>query len=47
VGYALKDTGRLAEAAAAWEQAARLAPDDPAPRHELGGLGVVSKLAKG
>ena len=34
LGYALKDSGRLAEAAAAWEQAARLAPHDPVPRYE-------------
>jgi tetratricopeptide (TPR) repeat protein len=38
LGYALKDSGRLAEAAAAWEQAARLAPNDPAPRLELSRL---------
>ena len=38
LGYALKDSGRLAEAAAAWEQAARLAPNDPGPRRELSRL---------
>jgi tetratricopeptide (TPR) repeat protein len=39
LGYALKDGGRVAEAAAAWEQAARLAPNDPVPRYELSRLG--------
>ena len=39
LGYAFKDGGRLAEAATAWEQAARLAPHDPTPRYELSRLG--------
>jgi hypothetical protein len=39
LGYALKDSGRLEEAAAAWEQTARLAPYNPAPRQELSRLG--------
>ena len=39
LGYAFKDSDRLAEAAAVWEQAARLAPHDPAPRQELSRLG--------
>ena len=39
LGYALKDGGRVAEAAAAWEQAARLAPHDPVPRYELSQIG--------
>jgi len=39
LGYALKDSGRLEEAAAVWEHAARVVPHDPAPRQELGRLG--------
>ena len=35
LGYAPKDSGRLQEPATAREQAARLAPHDPAPRQEL------------
>jgi tetratricopeptide (TPR) repeat protein len=38
LGYALKDSGRIQEATAAWEQAARLAPHDPALREERGRL---------
>jgi tetratricopeptide (TPR) repeat protein len=43
LGYALKDSARLEEAASAWEQAARLMPNDPAPRQELSRLGRVSR----
>jgi tetratricopeptide (TPR) repeat protein len=43
LGYALKDSGRNEEAAAAWEHAARLVPHDPAPRHELERLGRLSR----
>jgi len=35
LGHALKDGGRIEEAVAAWEQALRLVPDDPAVRGEL------------
>ncbi len=39
LGYALKDSGRLAEASWSWEQAARLVQHDPATRQELSRLG--------
>ena len=39
LGYALKDSGRLDEAAAEWEQTLRLAPGDTAVRHELMRIG--------
>ena len=44
LGFALTDGGRLTEARAAWEQAARLAPSDPGPRRELARL---ARLAAG
>jgi len=42
LGCALKDSGRIEEAVGAWEQALRLAPDDPAARHELARVGRLS-----
>ena len=39
LGYALRGGGRVAEAAAAAEQAARMAPHDHVPRYELSQLG--------
>ena len=41
LGYALRVSGRNDEAAAAWKQAARLAPDDPTAKEELARLGPV------
>jgi protein O-GlcNAc transferase len=38
LGYALRDSGRVAEAVTAWEQALRLAPNDRTAREELGRL---------
>jgi cytochrome c-type biogenesis protein CcmH/NrfG len=38
LGYALKDGKRYAEAKAAWEHAARLAPHEPGPKYELARL---------
>ncbi len=35
LGYALKDSGRIEEAVGAWEQALRLAPNDPTASGEL------------
>ena len=39
LGYALKDSGRLDEAVAEWEQTLRLAPGDTAARHGLARIG--------
>ena len=39
LGYALKDSGRLEEAIAEWEQTLRLAPGDRAAREELMRIG--------
>ena len=39
LGYALKETGRIDEAAAAWEQVRVLAPDDQRPGMNWRGWG--------
>jgi len=39
LGYALKDSGRLDEAVAEWEQTLRLAPADRAALHDLVRIG--------
>jgi protein O-GlcNAc transferase len=44
LGYALKDSGRIDEAARAWEQVMRLAPNDETAREELARLGRAVAL---
>jgi Flp pilus assembly protein TadD len=47
LGYALKDSGRIDEAARAWEEVVRLAPNDPVVRQELSRLRQAGKLPGG
>ncbi len=46
LGYALKDSGRIDEAARAWERVVRLAPNDPVVPRELARLGRTAALIR-